>query len=260
MKNFILFNTPSGTPTKLPNVLYYEDLLSEASEDFEWLSTNESMAMGLCYTTGTTGNPKGVLYSHRSMFLHTYMVNQANSVGLLPSDVVLPVVPQFHAQAWGLPYACAMAGADILMPGQHLNPAALAEMIEEKNVTMASGVPTIWQGLYQEFKIRPRDLSKLRMLMVGGSAIPRVLVEGFEKEFKVSVLQGWGMTEMSPVGTICKLQPQHYDLRIMRSGTSKHCRAIPSPGSSCESQVRMVKNFPGMGPPSGNCKCGGPGW
>ena len=143
VKHFILFNAPADeTPHprplseaerggKLPNVLYYEDLIAHASDAFEWRSTNESMAMGLCYTSGTTGHPKGVLYSHRSMFLHTYAINLTNCFGLVASDVVLPVVPQFHAQAWGLPYACAMVGAELVMPSMHLAPASLAETIEK---------------------------------------------------------------------------------------------------------------------------------
>ncbi len=209
VKHFVLLNAASGTPAKLPNLLYYEDLITRASDVFEWRSTNESMAMGLCYTSGTTGNPKGVLYSHRSMFLHTYAINLTNCFGLVASDVVLPVVPQFHAQAWGLPYACTMVGAEIVMPSMHLTPASLAETIEKMKVTVAAGVPTIWNGLYHELKSKARDLSSLRALIVGGAAMPRSLIEAFEKELKVNVVHAWGMTEMSPLGTVCQLQGQH---------------------------------------------------
>ena len=182
VKHFVLFNAPTPHPrplsetergVKLPNVLYYEDLINHASEEFEWRSTDESMAMGLCYTSGTTGHPKGVLYSHRSMFLHTYAINLTNCFGLVASDVVLPVVPQFHAQAWGLPYACTMVGAELVMPSMHLAPASLAETIEKLRVTVAAGVPTIWNGLYHELKSNPRDISNLRALIVGGAAMPR---------------------------------------------------------------------------------------
>lgn len=209
VKHYILLNGSASATTKLPNVLHYEELIHHASEEFTWLCTDESMAMGLCYTSGTTGNPKGVLYSHRSMFLHTYGINMANVLGILSSDVVLPVVPQFHAQAWGLPYACAMTGAEVVMPGMHMAPSSLAETIEKMGVTVAAGVPTIWQGLYHDLKAKPRDLSKLRSLIVGGSAMPRSLIQSFEQELKVPVKHAWGMTELSPLGTVSNLQAQH---------------------------------------------------
>src|SRR5690606_26339407 len=163
-------------------------------EDFEWLSTDENMAMGMCYTSGTTGHPKGALYSHRSMYLHTMGENSAAALGLLESDVVLPVVPQFHAMAWGLPYACAMAGSDVVMPGLHLKPEPLARLIEEEQVTVAAGVPTIWMGLYQELMQNKRDISRVRALIVGGSAMPRSLIEAYERDLGVNVLHAWGMT------------------------------------------------------------------
>jgi fatty-acyl-CoA synthase len=170
------------------------------------------MAMGLCYTSGTTGDPKGALFSHRSMFLHTLGENQAMGLGLTETDVVLPVVPQFHAMGWGLPYACTLAGADVVMPGPHLQPAALAELIESHQITVAAGVPSIWNGLYHELKERPRDISSIRALVVGGSAMPRALIEGYERDLGVNVLHAWGMTEMSPLGTVSKLQRQHLAL------------------------------------------------
>lgn len=212
VRHYILINVDKGVETKLPNVSFYEELMAEADEDFEWAVTDENMAMGLCYTSGTTGNPKGVLYSHRSMFLHTMGENQASALGLTERDVVLPVVPQFHAMAWGLPYACVMAGADMVMPGPHLRPAALAEMIAEEKVTVPAGVPTIWTGLYHELKANPRDISHIRALVVGGSAMPRALIEAYEKELGVNVLHAWGMTEMSPLGTVCILQSHHQSL------------------------------------------------
>ena len=153
-------------------------------------------------TSGTTGEPKGALYSHRSMFLHTMGENAANALGVRESDVVLPVVPQFHAMAWGLPYACAAAGADIVMPGPHLRPQPLADLIATERVTVAAGVPTIWNGLYHELKQNPRDISCVRALVVGGSAMPRSLIEAYEKELGVNVAHAWGMTEMSPLGTV----------------------------------------------------------
>jgi acyl-CoA synthetase (AMP-forming)/AMP-acid ligase II len=212
VQHCVLVNAPPDIETTLPDVLHYEDLIAAADDDFAWRSTDEQMAMGLCYTSGTTGDPKGALYSHRSMFLHTLGENQAMGLGLTETDVVLPVVPQFHAMAWGLPYACTLAGADIVMPGPHLQPAALAELIESQQVTVAAGVPSIWNGLYHELQAAPREISCVRALVVGGSAMPRSLIEGYERELRVNVIQAWGMTELSPLGTVSKLQRHHLGL------------------------------------------------
>lgn len=212
VEHFVLFNLAPGQETSLPKVSMYEDLMADASDNYTWRCTDERMAMGLCYTSGTTGMPKGVLYSHRSMFLHTLGVMSAGSLAVTESDVVLPVVPQFHAMAWGLPYACTYTGADMVMPGPHLKPVPLATMIEENRVTVAAGVPTIWNGLYHELKNNPRDISCIRALVVGGSAMPRSLIEAYEQELKVNVLHAWGMTELSPLGTVSKLMSSHQKL------------------------------------------------
>ncbi|MEZ4733009.1 MAG: long-chain fatty acid--CoA ligase [Caldilineaceae bacterium] len=212
VQHVILINAPKGVTTGLPNVYHYEDLMAAADDEYTWKSTDESMAMGLCYTSGTTGNPKGALYSHRSMYMHTLGVCLANSLAVTEADTVLPVVPQFHAMAWGLPYACIYAGADMVMPGPHLQAQPLAEMIEEHQITIAAGVPTIWTGLYHELKANPRNIASIRALVVGGSAMPRALIEGYEKELGVNVMHAWGMTEMSPLGTVSNLQGHHRDL------------------------------------------------
>ncbi len=212
VQHFVVFNVPEGKEVNLPNVSQYEDLMAEASEDYTWRCTDENMAMGLCYTSGTTGMPKGALYSHRSMFLHTFGVLMNAALGVIEADVVLPVVPQFHAMAWGLPYACTFIGATIVMPGPHLKPEPLAKMIGEERVTIAAGVPTIWNGLYHELKNNPRDISCITQLVVGGSAMPRGLIEAYEKELGVNVVHAWGMTELSPLGSTSKLQSHHQDL------------------------------------------------
>ena len=213
VEHYVLVNAAPDIETRLPNVVHYEALLEGVeAERFAWRSTDERMAAGLCYTSGTTGDPKGALYSHRSMWLHTLGENQATALGLTESDVVLPVVPQFHAMAWGLPYACTFAGAAVVMPGPHLQATALAEMIETNQVTVAAGVPSIWNGLYHELKATPRDISSIRALVVGGSAMPRSLIEGYERDLGVNVLHAWGMTELSPLGTLAKLRPGHASL------------------------------------------------
>jgi len=212
VRHFVLFNAEADQAGKLPNVLHYEELMAAASDDYDWRCADENMALGLCYTSGTTGLPKGVLYSHRSMMLHTLGVLQAAALGPTEADVVLPVVPQFHAMAWGLPYAATWVGASIVMPGPHLQPAPLADMIESERVTIAAGVPTIWNGLYHELRQNPRDISSITQLVVGGSAMPRGLIEAYERDFGVNVVHAWGMTEMSPIGSVAKLQSQHQDL------------------------------------------------
>ncbi len=212
VEHHVLVNAPEDIQTDLPNVRHYEGLIDEGDEEFEWRCTDEAMAMGLCYTSGTTGDPKGALYSHRSMFLHTLGENQAMGLGLTETDIVLPVVPQFHAMAWGLPYACPLAGADMVMPGPDLSPAVLAELIETQQVTVAAGVPSIWNGVYHDLKSTPRDISCVRALVVGGSAMPRSLIAGYERDLGVNVLHAWGMTELSPLGSVSKLQRHHLAL------------------------------------------------
>lgn len=212
VEHHILVNAPEDIQTDLPNVRHYEELIGEGDDEFEWRCTDEAMAMGLCYTSGTTGEPKGALYSHRSMFLHTLGENQAMGLGLTETDIVLPVVPQFHAMAWGLPYACPLAGADMVMPGPDLSPAVLAELIETQQVTVAAGVPSIWNGVYQDLKSTPRDISCVRALVVGGSAMPRSLIAAYERDLGVNVLHAWGMTELSPLGSVSKLQRHHLAL------------------------------------------------
>ena len=212
VEHFVVFNLSDNHEVNLPNATRYEDLMAAAGDDYSWRCDDENMAMGLCYTSGTTGMPKGVLYSHRSMMLHTFGVLQAAAIGPTEADVVLPVVPQFHAMAWGLPYACAWVGASIVMPGPHLQPAPLAAMIEGERVTIAAGVPTIWNGLYHELRQNPRDISSITQLVVGGAAMPRGLIEAYERDFDVNVVHAWGMTELSPIGSVAKLQTRHADL------------------------------------------------
>jgi len=210
--HFILFNAHRGVETKLKNVLHYEELMADVDEDFDWRVSDENEAMGLCYTSGTTGDPKGVLYSHRSMYLHTIGECQANALGLTERDILLAVVPQFHAMAWGLPYACANVGATIIMPGPDLSPHAIADLIVGHKVTVAAGVPTIWTALCHELKSHPRDISTVRALVVGGSAMPRALIEAYEKDLGVNVLHAWGMTETSPLGTVSVLLGRQVEL------------------------------------------------
>lgn len=230
VKHMVLFNAAPGMTTSFPNVHDYETLMAAAGEEYAWRSTDERLAMGLCYTSGTTGNPKGALYSHRSMYLHTLAGGQANTLAVAESDVVLPVVPQFHAMAWGLPYTCALNGAEMVMPGPHLQPAPLADLIAEYRITVAAGVPTIWTGLYHELKANPRDVSSIRALVVGGAAMPRSLIEAYETALGVNVCHAWGMTEMSPLGTVSRLQSSHRGLPNHQQWDIKATQGTPAAG------------------------------
>jgi fatty-acyl-CoA synthase len=258
VEHYVLFNAPRDIATKLPNVSFYEDLITGTSEDFAWRSTDENMAMGLCYTSGTTGEPKGALYSHRSMYLHSMGENLATALGVQESDVVLPVVPQFHAMAWGLPYACAMSGADMVMPGPHLQPAPLAHLISSEKVTIAAGVPTIWTGLYHELKANPRDISSVRSLIVGGSAMPRSLIEAYERELNVNVLHAWGMTEMSPLGTVSKLLSHHEKLSNVEKWDVKAKQGYPIAGVETRIVGEMGNELPWDGTQMGELQVRGP--
>ncbi|MFE4817846.1 long-chain fatty acid--CoA ligase [Streptomyces sp. NPDC056704] len=181
----------------------YDELIAGKPTTYDWPELDERAAAAMCYTSGTTGDPKGVIYSHRSIYLHSMQVNMAQSMGLTDQDTSLVVVPQFHVNAWGLPHATFMTGVNLLMPDRFLQPAPLAEMIESERPTHAAAVPTIWQGLLGELHAKPRDVSSLTQVTIGGSACPPSLMEAFDK-LGMRVCHAWGMTETSPLGTIAR--------------------------------------------------------
>ena len=186
----------------------YEDLLSGADEsDFEYPDFDERQAAAMCYTSGTTGRPKGALYSHRSTVLHSMMAAMGNTFALSERDCVLPVVPMFHVNAWGLPYASVLVGAKLMMPGPHLDPASLLEDLENEAVTFTAGVPTVFLAVLQALDAEPDryDLSALRSMVIGGSAAPKGVITAFEERHGIDVVHAWGMTEMSPIGTVANL-------------------------------------------------------
>jgi fatty-acyl-CoA synthase len=194
-----------------PRIKDFAELVDAAAPaDLTDRVTDERQGAAICYTTGTTGNPKGVFYSHRSMWLHSNACTSTSAFGLAESDRLLPVVPMFHANAWGLPYACFLAGASLVMPGPDLSPQGLVEQLESERVTVTAGVPTIWMGVLP--MIEERDLSALRAIICGGSAVPKSLSEGWRKALGIPITQAWGMTETSPIATVGIMRSEVADL------------------------------------------------
>lgn len=245
---FILLNAPKDFATTLPNIMHYEDLLADQSEDFDWPTLDENDACGMCYTSGTTGLPKGVLYSHRSTFLHAATILAPNAGNVSARDIILLIVPQFHVMAWGYPYMCLLAGADMIMPSSNLKPEAIIKILIEEKVTKANGVPSIWLGVYNEMKKNPpKEKLALEEYLVGGSALPMSLIDNFERDFGIKGVQAWGMTETSPLGTLCRLQGKHDHLSYEEKLKIRAKQGIAFPGV----ELRIVKDDGTMAPHDG---------
>ncbi|MEP6197185.1 MAG: long-chain-fatty-acid--CoA ligase [Erythrobacter sp.] len=206
---------------------FYDDLIATGSPDFEWPEFDENTASSLCYTSGTTGNPKGVLYSHRTTVLHALAANTPDCIGFSARDVVLPVVPMFHVNAWGTPYACAQVGARMVLPGPGLDGPSLVSLIDAHRVNIALGVPTIWQGLLAEAKKSGSKLASLTRTVVGGSACPPSMMATFRDDYDVEVIHAWGMTEMSPLGSSNQPLAKHADLPIEEQHTLRESQGRP---------------------------------
>src|SRR6202012_3152117 len=198
--------------TKLPNAICYEELVASEDENFDWAKIDERDAAGMCYTSGTTGNPKGVVYSHRSNVLHSMMAAQPDAMGLASRDVIMPVVPMFHANCWGLALTSPLVGGAMVMPGAKLDGASIYELLDTYRVSFTAAVPTVWLMLLQHLEANNLKLPHLKKVVIGGSACPRAMTQKFQEHYDVEVLHAWGMTEMSPLGTLGSIKPEYAGL------------------------------------------------
>ncbi|HEX2530880.1 MAG TPA: 3-(methylthio)propionyl-CoA ligase [Burkholderiaceae bacterium] len=214
VKGFVLMSDRERMPQagKIQNMLCYEDLIEDHSDQYIWPLFDENSASSLCYTSGTTGNPKGALYSHRSTVLHSYASALPDALDVSSTDVVLPVVPMFHVNAWGLPYSVPLTGAKLVFPGAALDGKSLYELMEQEQVTFSAGVPTVWLGLLTYAGQNNLKFSSFKRTVIGGSACPPAMMKTFREQYGVEVVHAWGMTEMSPLGTTCTLQAKHASL------------------------------------------------
>ena len=215
VKAFIAMTDHAHMPKNagIDNLLCYEDLIEQCSSDYSWPILDEDAASTLCYTSGTTGNPKGVLYSHRSSLLHTYAAALPDALNCSARDVILPVVPMFHVNAWGLPYIACMVGAKLVLPGPALDGKSLYDLLEAEQVTLSAGVPTVWQGLLGHLEATGQQFSSMKRTIIGGAACPPAMLRKFQEAYGVAVLHAWGMTELSPIGTVGAMKAKHLEMR-----------------------------------------------
>ena len=213
IERYILLTDAMHMPkTTLKNAVAYEDWIAEVDGDFKWVNLDENTAAGMCYTSGTTGHPKGVLYSHRSNVLHAYIAALPDSKGICSRDVVMPVVPMFHANCWSLAFSTPMVGATMVMPGAKMDGASIYELLDTFKVSFTAAVPTVWLMLLQDLEKTGRRLPHLKRVVIGGSACPRAITKTFQEKYGVEVVHAWGMTEMSPLGSLCTMKPEYASL------------------------------------------------
>jgi fatty-acyl-CoA synthase len=213
IERYVILTDAAHMPeTTLRNAVAYEEWIAEVDDDFAWKQVDENTAAGMCYTSGTTGNPKGVLYSHRSNVLHSLAAIQPDMLGLSARDIALPVVPLFHANGWSFAFSAPMTGASLVFPGPRLDGPSVHELLVGEHVTISAAVPTIWFALLQHMEKVGADLPDLKRVVIGGSACPRAVTQKFRDNYGVEVLHAWGMTEMSPLGSVCSFKPEYANL------------------------------------------------
>jgi len=257
VKHFVVM-ADAPIQTTLPNAVSYETLLDVEDSLFPWPELDEHEAAAMCYTSGTTGNSKGVVYSHRSIYLHTMGACQTDSLGLTQSDRVMPVVPMFHVLAWGIPYAATFLGCRQVFPGPHLQPRDLAELIQNERITHTGGVPTLWLGLFGLLEQEKYDVSSLRVMVVGGSAAPRSMIEAYQKKLGLRMLHAWGMTETSPLGTVCNLKAEMLDWPEEQQFAIRARQGIPAPGVEIRAVDENGREVPWDGKTMGELQVRGP--
>ena len=231
VSNYVVLHTlgDSSVVSSLPNVVSYEELLDGESPNYGWPELDEREAAAMCYTSGTTGNPKGVLYSHRAIYLHTMTSIGTAGFGIEEADIVMPLVPMFHVLSWGIPYAATWLGCKQVYTASFMQPSDIAELIQGEQVTYTAGVPTIWIGLLNFLEATEYDVSSLRRIPVGGAAAPSALIEKFAKQFGVEIIHAWGMTELSPIGTLCYLKSYMHDWPEEKRSAVRAKQGLASP-------------------------------
>ncbi|NMG38921.1 long-chain-fatty-acid--CoA ligase [Chelativorans sp. ZYF759] len=259
IEKVIVFTDAAHMPqTSLENAVAYEEWLKGADGDFAWVTLEEGAACGMCYTSGTTGNPKGVVYSHRSNVLHAMIACMPDAMGISCRDVVMPVVPMFHANAWGLAQSAPMIGATLVMPGPRMDGAAIWELLDTERVSFTAAVPTVWLMLLNHLEETGRKLPHLNKVVIGGSACPRAMTRKFEADYGVEVIHAWGMTEMSPLGTLGTLKPEHDGLAGEARLDVKQKQGFPPFGVEMKVTDDENRELPWDGRTFGRLKVRGP--
>ena len=259
IKTFVIMTDEEHMPeTTLRNATCYETLLAQGDEGFEWPRFDENTACGMCYTSGTTGNPKGVVYSHRSNVLHALASGAGDAVGLRSTDAIMPVVPMFHANAWSFVFSAPMAGAKMVMPGAQMDGASIYELLDTEKVSLTAAVPTVWLMLLQHLEETKDPLPHLARVVIGGSACPPAMIEAFEKNYDTQVIHAWGMTEMSPLGSLCTFKGGLEDLSDEELWTIKQKQGRPPYMVEMKITGEDGEELPHDGVAFGNLKVRGP--